>query len=63
MQNNKVQKTDAEHKCTLFHCDHRRGGYCCFYCRKKKSCHNPCLNNPAKCGAVFVSGENKPKGR
>lgn len=45
---------DTQHKCEIFHCDKRGDRYCCFYCYRKNICHNPCKNNPKKCGQSFI---------
>ena len=48
-----------ENKCKVFHCDRRRGQYCCSYCDYKKiGCHNSCQNSPRKCG-LFKEEENE----
>lgn len=36
--------------CKRFHCDHKGERVCCASCRKKKTCKNPCLNHPSRCG-------------
>ena len=44
---------ENKHRCKIFHCDHRKDRYCCFYCGRKGCCKNPCQNNPKRCNAAF----------
>lgn len=37
-------------RCKNFNCDKMRGHYCCTDCDQRKSCANPCLNHPTRCG-------------
>ena len=45
--------------CDIFHCDRRGDMYCCYYCPKKNTCRNPCLNNPEKCGQMNINEKRK----
>ena len=47
-------------RCGLFYCDRRRNRYCCYYCPTKTICHNPCINDPDKCGKHFLAEEPDP---
>lgn len=47
---------NKERKCLIFNCDRRRGSYCCADCKDKKTCKNPCLNSPKRCGQVKEEG-------
>ena len=46
-------------RCTIFNCVKLRGvSYkCCYYCHKKASCHDPCRNDPQKCGKCVIPDE------
>lgn len=46
-------------RCTIFNCVKLRGvSYkCCYYCHKKESCHDPCRNDPQKCGKCVIPDE------
>lgn len=46
-------------RCAIFHCDKTGNRYCCYWCRSKRVCRNPCLNNPSKCGAFFETEKRK----
>lgn len=43
-------------RCKIFQCVRLRGvAYrCCYFCPKKENCHDPCLNNPDKCGQCII---------
>lgn len=45
---------DKRHRCKIFNCDYRRGGFCCCYCWRKDYCYNPCLNTPERCKEMIV---------
>ena len=46
-------------RCTIFNCVKLRGvSYkCCYYCHKKNSCHDPCRNDPERCGKCVIPEE------
>lgn len=48
--------------CLNFYCDRHRERRCCADCWHKKhhKCHNPCMNDPNRCGLQDMS---KPKNR
>ncbi len=50
-----------QRRCEIFHCDARGDRYCCYWCYRKKICKNPCINNPSRCGKMFLQEEVKGK--
>ena len=48
-------KKDAKPKqrkvCKHFKCPITGQNFCCFYCKIKSKCANPCENNPEKCNS------------
>jgi hypothetical protein len=42
-------------RCKIFNCSRSRAvSYkCCYYCEKKGMCHDPCKNDPQKCGQCY----------
>jgi len=44
------KKVNMYRKCKQFYCDVKRERVCCRDCENRKSCKNPCLNSPDKCG-------------
>ena len=52
MKNYKSEK--PEMACKIFNCDLKHGNQCCFYCKEKERCKNPCENNPDKCKEFYI---------
>lgn len=46
--------------CRLFSCvTNSSRDDCCYYCKRREGCSNPCLNHPDKCGAVIKPAERE----
>ncbi len=48
------------HACKIFNCDRQHGSYCCYFCKIRNHCKNPCLNDPVKCRQHTVSTTPPP---
>ena len=49
-------KKPIPRRCKIFHCDRRKGSFCCTDCgyNRPGGCRNPCLNGPERCGQVLL---------
>lgn len=46
-------------QCSEFECIRDGSSRCCFYCKYKRSCPDPCDNDPKKCGYGFVQTDEE----
>jgi len=45
-----MAKKRKQRLCSRFHCNIREGRFCCADCPLRRTCINPCLNDPSRCG-------------